>query len=107
MLDKITVLGLLAGMAALWVWNWSLMRIIEKHERRIQDLQAWKIITDRKLKPRQEPQRMHASNDPHAIDCGTCQRFLDEGCETLYDCSCCYECYEVGGCWEPREETTR
>lgn len=103
MIDRIAVLGLLAGMVALWIWDWQMLRILERHERRIQDLQAWRIITDRKLRPKEEPERMKPCGDPHALECGTCQRFVDERCETLYDCSCCYECYGVGGCWEPRK----
>ena len=107
MIDRITLLGLLAGMAALWVYSWGLTRIVERHERRIQDLQTWRITTDKKLTPREEPERMKRCGDPHALECRTCQRFVDEGCETLYDCSCCYECYGVGGCWEPRRERTQ
>ena len=40
MLDKIALWGLLAGMAALWVWNWSITRMVERNERKIQELQA-------------------------------------------------------------------
>ena len=41
-------------------------------------------------------------SDLHKLDCFTCQIFLDEGCETHYDCSACCECAELGGVWEPR-----
>ena len=42
MVDRIAVLGLLAGMAALWAWNWGLIRIVNRHERQIKELQARK-----------------------------------------------------------------
>ena len=45
---------------------------------------------------------MHQCNDTKSLECSTCQRFIDEGCETYYDCPCVYECYEVGDCWKPR-----
>lgn len=40
MLDKIALWGLLAGMAALWIFNWSTLQMIERHERQIKDLQS-------------------------------------------------------------------
>ena len=40
MIDKIALWALLAGMAALWVWNWNMLKIIERHERQIKELQA-------------------------------------------------------------------
>lgn len=44
----------------------------------------------------------NVEEDPHKLNCGTCQIFLDEDCETYYDCPACYECAELGGVWEPR-----
>lgn len=102
-MDKITLLALVACCGALWLWNWSLMRIVRQHERKLLELQAWiKILRQR---PDPEPKRPTQCDDPHAIECSSCQRFLDENCETIYDCSCCYECHGVGGCWKPRKET--
>lgn len=37
MIDRIAVLGLLAGMAALWVWDWQIFRILERHEKKLQE----------------------------------------------------------------------
>ncbi len=39
----------------------------------------------------------------HQMECSSCRRFLDEGCESPYDCSCLYECAALGGVWLPRQ----
>lgn len=39
MSDKILALGLLGGMAMLWLWCWGNMRMMLKHERQILELQ--------------------------------------------------------------------
>ena len=33
MVDRIALAGLIVGMVALWVWNWSLMRMVERDDR--------------------------------------------------------------------------
>ena len=40
MSDKILALGLLGGMAMLWLWSWGNMRMMLKHERQIIELRA-------------------------------------------------------------------
>lgn len=38
MYDKVLAFGLILGMIFLWIWNWSLMRILLRQERQLMDL---------------------------------------------------------------------
>ncbi len=40
MVDTIALLGLMAGMTALWGWNWIIFKLIKDHERHIEELRA-------------------------------------------------------------------
>ena len=40
MVDRIALAGLIVGMVALWVWNWSLMRMVERNDRLVKRLVA-------------------------------------------------------------------
>lgn len=40
----------------------------------------------------------------HSLDCGTCQCFIDQDCETHMDCAWVYECAYLDNAWEPRKE---
>jgi len=40
----------------------------------------------------------------HALDCSTCQLFIDQKCETYHDCEWSYECAQLDNAWEPRKE---
>lgn len=39
----------------------------------------------------------------HNLDCGTCQTFVDEGCETYHDCPYHGECAKLGDVWVERK----
>jgi len=44
-------------------------------------------------------------NTSHRLECGTCQKFVDQQCETCHDCRWVYECAKLGGIWTPRIQT--
>lgn len=39
----------------------------------------------------------------HNLDCATCQTFVDEGCDSHYDCPYHYECAKLGDVWVERK----
>lgn len=40
MIDSIALIGLLLALAALWVWNWKMLQVMERHEKAILELRA-------------------------------------------------------------------
>ncbi|MEA4934762.1 MAG: hypothetical protein VB071_14435 [Lawsonibacter sp.] len=40
MIDSIALIGLLLALAALWVWNWKMLQVVERHEKAILELRA-------------------------------------------------------------------
>lgn len=43
-----------------------------------------------------------STKNGHKLECDTCRHFIDQRCETCYDCAWVYECAKLGGVWGPR-----
>lgn len=50
MIEKITIFSLFFAMAILWVFNWIVMKRIQKHEQTWKQLTAWKSWIERRVK---------------------------------------------------------